>query len=129
MGKTFSFKTTKEEETYFQKKLAETHKTPSTLLHQIVRVYRNLERDGLIDLEGNRTAKVAELEQIKTAEQIRTEELVKREAAKQETERLRLERLKRKNENSKWSGQPKVDWGSSEGVATDYGLKDGYYDE
>lgn len=129
MGKTFSFKTTKEEETYFQKKLAETHKTPSNLLHHIVHIYRDLERKGFIDLEGCLTEKAAELEQIKTAEQIRTEELVKREAAKQETERLRLERLKRKNENSKWSGQPKVDWGSSEGVATDYGLKDGYYDE
>lgn len=129
MSKAIGFKPTKEENEYIQKKLRETHKTPSNLLHHIIHIYRSLEADGFIDLEGNRTAKIAELEQIKTAEQIRTEELVKREAAKQETERLRLERLKRKNENSKWSGQPKVDWGASEGVPTDYGQKDGYYDE
>lgn len=129
MPKIISFRPTKAQEEYLKKRLAETHKTSTVLLRQIIQVYCSLERDGLIDLEGNRTAKIAELEQIKTAEQIRTEELVKREAAKQETERLRLERLKRKNENSKWSGQPKVDWGASEGVPTDYGQKDGYYDE
>lgn len=129
LTKAFGFKPTPKENTYLTRRLAETHKTPSAFLHQVLKIYQELEQEGFIDLNGDRTAKTAELEKLKTTEQIKTEEIVKRETAKQATEKLRLETLKKKNTNSVFSKQPKVDWGASEGGFEVGGGYDGFHEE
>lgn len=119
MTKAYSFKPNATERAYLEKRIAETGKTPSAVLHAIVSSYIAFEKDPYAYLLA-RDAKISDAEKRK-AESL----LVEKE--KQETLKQKIELEKTKAHMRQLSHEPKVDWGPSEG-ATGLNQEDGFFD-
>lgn len=100
-------------EDWFVKTLNRTHKTPTKLFNQILKVYIEFEKDGFLDLNGNKLAKQEKLVSIEAAKQKRIEA----ETA--------LVRAKAQSKNNPFK-EPVVDWGGSLAAEGDE-LGDGFY--
>lgn len=123
--KTIGFKPTDLEAEFITKRLSETHKSQSKLLHEILKVYMETYFAGGLNEQGELIEKKQKaLLELRTAEEIKTEHLRAREQIKVDSAKA-ISQAKRDSVHRK----TEIDWGASVGIEDSANLGDGFYGE
>jgi hypothetical protein len=98
---------------YFEKRLAETHKSQSDLLRQIITAYEQFESAGYLSPDGDKMLKLeTELQLKEKIRQVEAGRLRDKIAAEKELAAIKEQKAKQRARDRANRNAPKVDWGN-----------------
>jgi hypothetical protein len=105
---------------YFEKRKAETHKSTSELLRQIIVAYEEFERAGYLSPDGDKLLKLeTELQMKEKIRQVEAGRLRDKIEAEKEMAKLKDLAARERSRDRAARNQPRVDWGNVVGGSGD----------
>lgn len=128
MTHTVSAILTDEDSRFFTKRLAETHKSQSDFLRQIIHTYIDFEKAGYLNADGDKIKKLeTEIQLREKLRQVEANRMQDKIDFEKELAKLKADEAKEKARNRAARNQPKVDWGNvTKGTGDSFDMGDGF---